>query len=69
MYVLNIPNYYTSYTGSSVNRILVSGWGSNNSGDFQTWGVLSTGSAVTSLVFLNGGGNFSTGTVLLYGVK
>ena len=69
MYTLTIPNYYTAYNGTSVNRILVQGWGSNGAGTFQTYGVLATGSAVTSLVFLNGGGNFSTGTVLLYGVK
>jgi len=33
------------------------------------WGGLSTTSAITSLVLRQSGGNFSTGTVLLYGVK
>jgi hypothetical protein len=32
-------------------------------------GGIQTTSAISSLVFLNDGGNFSTGTVLLYGVK
>jgi hypothetical protein len=32
-------------------------------------GAVETNSAITSLVFSNSGGNFSTGTVLLYGVK
>jgi hypothetical protein len=32
-------------------------------------GFINTTSAITSLVFSNGGGNLSTGTVLLYGVK
>jgi hypothetical protein len=69
IYTLSIPSYANPYAGTSVNRIVVQGGGSCSNGDFQTWGVLATGSAVTSLVFLNGGGNFSTGTVLLYGVK
>jgi hypothetical protein len=69
IYTLSIPSYANPYAGTSVNRILVQGWGSNAANTFQTWGILATGSAVTSLVFLNGGGNFSTGTVLLYGVK
>lgn len=33
------------------------------------FGGLATNSAITSLVFQNSGGNLSTGTVLLYGVK
>ena len=69
IYTLKIPSYANPYAGTSVNRIVVQAGGSCSNGDFQTWGVLATGSAVTSLVFLNGGGNFSTGTVLLYGVK
>lgn len=32
-------------------------------------GGINTNSAITSLLFTNTGGNFSTGTVLLYGVK
>jgi hypothetical protein len=33
------------------------------------WGGLSTNSAITSIVLRQSGGNFSTGTALLYGVK
>ena len=33
------------------------------------YGYIASNTAVTSLVFSNGGGNLSTGTVLLYGVK
>ena len=40
----------------------------NNMMFFQSGALLAPG-AVTSLVFTNAGGNFSTGTVLLYGVK
>jgi hypothetical protein len=32
-------------------------------------GMISTTSAISSLVFSNAGGDLSTGTVLLYGVK
>jgi hypothetical protein len=39
-----------------------------NRGFFAT-GFINTTSAITSLVFNNAGGNLSTGTVLLYGVK
>jgi hypothetical protein len=46
--------------------------GYNNPGNYQgTWtgGQISTTTAISSLVFSNAGGNLSTGTVLLYGVK
>jgi hypothetical protein len=36
---------------------------------FMNSGLIITTSAITSLVFSNAGGNLSTGTVLLYGVK
>jgi hypothetical protein len=36
---------------------------------YANFGVINTTSAITSLVFSNAGGNLSTGTVLLYGVK
>ena len=36
---------------------------------FNTWGSYNADTAITSLVFSNSGGNLSTGTVLLYGVK
>jgi hypothetical protein len=43
----------------------------NTSGDYgyASFGYIKTTSAITSLVFSNAGGNLSTGTVLLYGVK
>jgi hypothetical protein len=40
-----------------------------NTGAVNFAGGLHTNSAITSLVFLNSGGNLSTGTVLLYGVN
>jgi len=52
-------NYGGGYTG-------VSG-GGNAASNFA--GAIRTNSAITSLVISNSGGNFSTGTVLLYGVK
>jgi hypothetical protein len=42
--------------------------GTANRGVFVS-GFINTTSAITSLVFSNGGGNLSTGTVLIYGVK
>ena len=36
---------------------------------FFNFGEINTTSAITSLGFANGGGNFLTGTVLIYGVK
>ena len=47
-----------NYTKDAVSKFAVS----NNGG-------IQTNSAITSLQFLNSGGNLSTGTVLLYGVK
>jgi hypothetical protein len=41
----------------------------SNTGGMKGGGGVSTTSAITSLTFLNDGGNLSTGTVLLYGVK
>jgi hypothetical protein len=35
----------------------------------QGWGVFKSSSAINELTFFQSGGNFSTGTVLLYGVK
>jgi hypothetical protein len=35
----------------------------------HNWGTVNLSAAITSLVFSNAGGNLSTGTVLLYGVK
>jgi len=65
-----INNYTTAFTGSGVDRIIGYGYGtSTGEVPFQVNGVLATASGITSLVFSNTGGNFSTGTVLLYGVK
>lgn len=36
---------------------------------FGSWGGFGTNTAISSLVFVQDGGNFSTGTVLVYGVK
>jgi hypothetical protein len=44
------------------------GAGSQNVSYFAT-GAIKTSSAITSLVFSNSGGNFTAGTVLVYGVK
>lgn len=52
---INWNGYY--FSTASVNRGLTGGGG------------IRTNSAITSLVFLNSGGNLSSGTVLLYGVK
>jgi hypothetical protein len=43
--------------------------GGTNKAPWFLMGSINTTSAISSLVFLNGGGNLSTGTVLLYGVK
>lgn len=55
--VVRKPVNYFSYYEESTPRL--------NSG----WGVWRSGNAITSLTFANSGGNLSTGTVLLYGVK
>jgi hypothetical protein len=43
--------------------------GASNTSSFNLAGGYKSNTAITSLVFSNAGGNFSTGTVLLYGVK
>jgi hypothetical protein len=50
---------------------LQGGWtrSSGNKGAVHGGGVMQTNSAISSLVFLNDGGTFASGTVLLYGVK
>ena len=67
-YAFTIYNYSstTTYKPFSVNG------GYNNPGNQQgtlTSGHIQTTTAISSLVFSNAGGNLSTGTVLLYGVK
>jgi hypothetical protein len=51
---------------------LQGGWTRNSGaalGAVHGGGVMQTNSAISSLVFLNDGGTFASGTVLLYGVK
>ena len=66
---LTIYNYSSTaaYKTFSSNAILLNG-SSTQVASFVTGGIQTT-SAITSLDFSNGGGNLSTGTVLLYGVK
>lgn len=67
-FALNIFNYKstTSYKPFSWSGYFqVSGGSRSVTGG----GGFYSNSAITSLVFANGGGNFSTGTVLVYGVK
>jgi len=59
-----------NYTAPANDRIIAFGYGiSTDLVPFQVNGCYASASAVSSLVFLNTGGNWSTGTVLLYGVK
>ena len=67
---VTIPNY-TNATNSK--SFIAYGYFYNPSAP-NSWagistGVILTNSAITSLVFTNTGGNFSTGTVLIYGVS
>ena len=65
-----IINNYTST--STLKTFEVSGIYFNDNSVFMPYvtdGGINTTSAITSLVFSNSGGNLSTGTVLLYGVK
>jgi len=54
-----------AFSGSWVNQYAPSGAAQAGFGG----GAFNTTSAISSLVFYNSGGNLSTGTVLLYGVK
>jgi hypothetical protein len=65
---LVIDNYTTTATTKPVQYY---GWyaPSSGAGTFMSSGIYAGGSAVTSLVFSNSGGNLSAGTVYLYGVK
>jgi len=65
---LVIDNYTTTATLKPVQYY---GWyaPTSGSGQFMSSGVYASASAVTSLVFSNSGGNLSSGTVYLYGVK
>ena len=69
IFTFQINNYASASTFktiSSVCRITVS---AGNTGTFISNGAYYANTAITSLVFSNSGGNLSTGTVLLYGVK
>jgi hypothetical protein len=59
-----------NYANASAHKPITS-YGLYNSGAAQAWaaGGYFANTAITSLVFANTGGNLSTGTVLLYGVK
>jgi len=64
-------NNYTSTTAHKPFQVYGYYNVSNSASDqaFTCFGGIQTTSAITSLVFSNDGGNLSTGTVLLYGVK
>jgi hypothetical protein len=70
VWTFEIQNYAstTNYKGLYQTGTYERSTGTNKSPYFSIGG-LSTNSAITSLVFSNDGGNLSTGTVLLYGVK
>ena len=65
---LVIDNYTTTATLKPVQYY---GWyaPTSGSGQFMSSGVTAQSGAITSLVFSNSGGNLSSGTVYLYGVK
>lgn len=67
LFIYNYANttYYKSFSNSGVYYY------SNDTTEVPmlSAGAIITNSAITSLVFSNSGGNLSTGTVLLYGVK
>ena len=65
---LVIDNYATTATLKPVQYY---GWyaPTSGSGQFMSSGVTAQSAAITSLVFSNSGGNLSSGTVYLYGVK
>lgn len=69
IFTLNISNYASTTAYKTVDVT----FGYNDPGNSQitggSFGYTRTTSGITSLVFSNTGGNLSTGTVLLYGVK
>jgi len=62
-------NNYASTTSRKPFSIAGSFFASSYQRGYFSSGDIATTSAITSLVFSNQGGNLSTGTVLLYGVK
>jgi hypothetical protein len=69
IWALEIDNYAstTKYKGFTL-RSTYERSGPNQTA-FGAWGGFGTNTAISSLVFVQTGGNFSTGTVLVYGVK
>jgi len=65
-FTFTISNY-----ASSSNYKPITSHGIYSGSSYQAWaaGGYFSNTAITSLVFVNSGGNFSSGTVLLYGVK
>ena len=61
-----ISNYSSSTAYKAISNSMVYNSGVNS---FSGGGAFNSNTAITSLVFSNSGGNLSTGTVLLYGVK
>jgi len=66
-YQLTISNY-ASATAVKAHSVFGGFAAASRRGTFSS-GFIATTSAITSLVFSNDGGNLSTGTVLIYGVK
>ena len=68
-FTMQINNYASTTEYKTINGQ----HGYNDTGNVQrgggSFGYVRTTSAITSLVFSNAGGNLSTGTVRLYGVK
>ncbi len=69
VFTLNIYNYASTTTFKSFNGTGVMMNANSVVRPTFTTGAWSSTSALTSLVFSNGGGNWATGTVLVYGVK
>ena len=69
IFTININNYAstTAYKSFEVNGQYNDVGGTDQA--VNSGGGIGTNSAITSLVFSNAGGNLSTGTVLIYGVK
>lgn len=60
---------YTSTTARKAHRFTNFYQAGGPNFNFENWGgAINTTSAITSLVFSNAGGNYSAGTVLVYGV-
>jgi hypothetical protein len=67
-FAIDIYNY-ASATSTKPFRATAGFTNTSSKSGFFNFGNIRTNSAITSLVFSNSGGNLSTGTVLLYGVK